>query len=187
MAAEASENEHRGFSSGLRKLTEVSHRRAAAVADSNHGLIRFAHVRIIVQRDRHGCTKTANQHWKCNGVFRQVNARRTGAMVLSFDARGDSLHCGSNPDRSGGLVCHGQLNDVLQAAIKFRVAFGSWPHSHLLGEMLSMQDAVQATHDKQSAGHTRHGEARCRAASTSPTTARRAARRRRGHRVRRRP
>jgi hypothetical protein len=28
-------------------------------------------------------------------------------MVLWFDARGDSLLCGRNPDRTGGLVCYG--------------------------------------------------------------------------------
>jgi hypothetical protein len=84
IAAEASENEHSGFSSDLRKLTEVSHRRAAAVTDSSSRLIRPAHSEsIISQRDRHRCTKTANQHQKCNRVFRQMNAYRTRGAVMS--------------------------------------------------------------------------------------------------------
>ena len=67
VTAETPINHDRGFSVGLRKLTEGSHRLAAAVADSNLGLIRLAHVRIILQRDRHRCTKTANQHQNVPG------------------------------------------------------------------------------------------------------------------------
>jgi hypothetical protein len=45
-----------------------------------------------------------------------------------------------------------RLNDVVRAAIKFKDAFGHWPPSHVLGEMLAMHDEVHAMDEKQAAG-----------------------------------
>jgi hypothetical protein len=45
-----------------------------------------------------------------------------------------------------------QFSNVVQIAIKFRDAFGHWPPSHMLGEMLAMHDEVHAMDEKQSAG-----------------------------------
>jgi hypothetical protein len=45
-----------------------------------------------------------------------------------------------------------QLNEVVKAAIKFRDAFGHWPPSHALGEMLAMHDEVHAMDEKQAEG-----------------------------------
>jgi hypothetical protein len=45
-----------------------------------------------------------------------------------------------------------QFNNVVQIAIKFRDAFGHWPPSHTLGEMLAMHDEIHAMDEKESAG-----------------------------------
>jgi hypothetical protein len=45
-----------------------------------------------------------------------------------------------------------QFNEAVKAAIKFKDAFGHWPPSHVLGEMLGMHDDVHAMDEKQSAG-----------------------------------
>lgn len=45
-----------------------------------------------------------------------------------------------------------QFNEVVKAAIKFKDAFGHWPPSHVLGEMLAMHDEVHAMDEKQAAG-----------------------------------
>jgi hypothetical protein len=45
-----------------------------------------------------------------------------------------------------------QFSNVVQIAIKFRDAFGHWPPSHMLGEMLAMHDEVHEMDEKQSAG-----------------------------------
>jgi hypothetical protein len=45
-----------------------------------------------------------------------------------------------------------QLNDVVKAAIKFRDAFGHWPPSHVLSEMLAMHDDVHEMDEKHAAG-----------------------------------
>jgi hypothetical protein len=70
IATEASENEHSWFLSDWGKHTEVKHLRAAAFADSNLGLLRITHARIIRLCDRHRCTKTVSQHEKQNRVLR---------------------------------------------------------------------------------------------------------------------
>lgn len=45
-----------------------------------------------------------------------------------------------------------QFSDVAQAAIRFNEAFGHWPPSHMLAEMLKMHDAVEDMDQKQAAG-----------------------------------
>ncbi len=45
-----------------------------------------------------------------------------------------------------------QFNEVVKAAIKFKDAFGHWPPSQVLGEMLAMHDEVHAMDEKQVAG-----------------------------------
>jgi hypothetical protein len=45
-----------------------------------------------------------------------------------------------------------QFSKVVQVAIKFKDAFGHWPPSHVLSEMLAMHDEVHAMDEKQSAG-----------------------------------
>jgi hypothetical protein len=45
-----------------------------------------------------------------------------------------------------------QFNNVVQIAIKFRDAFGHWPPSHTLAEMLAMHDEVHEMDRKQSEG-----------------------------------
>lgn len=45
-----------------------------------------------------------------------------------------------------------QFNEVVKSAIKFKDAFGHWPPSNVLGEMLAMHDEVHAMDEKQAAG-----------------------------------
>jgi hypothetical protein len=45
-----------------------------------------------------------------------------------------------------------QFSTVVQIAIKFRDAFGHWPPSQVLGEMLAMHDEVHAMDEKQAPG-----------------------------------
>jgi hypothetical protein len=45
-----------------------------------------------------------------------------------------------------------QLNEVVKAAIKFKDAFGDWPPSHVLGEMLAMPDEVHAMDERRAQG-----------------------------------
>lgn len=45
-----------------------------------------------------------------------------------------------------------QFNEVIRAAIKFKDAFGNWPPSHLLAEMLAMHDGHEEVYKKQSSG-----------------------------------
>jgi hypothetical protein len=45
-----------------------------------------------------------------------------------------------------------QFSVVVQSAIKFRDAFGHWPPSHTLAEMLAMQDEVDEMYEKRAAG-----------------------------------
>lgn len=45
-----------------------------------------------------------------------------------------------------------QLNEVVSAAVKFKDAFGHWPPSHVLGEMLAMPDKIHEMDQRLAAG-----------------------------------
>ena len=115
IAAEASENEHSWFLSDLGKHSEVKHLRAAAFADSNLGLLRITHARMIGLCDRLRCTKTVSQHEKQKRVLRI-----------------ESSHDGSTPAAEAGLTpTHGSIREYISGMREqgFQMATSAQPYN----------------------------------------------------------